>query len=277
MSEPDSPEYVELKPSKGWRVLNFRELYRYRELLWVLAARDIKIRYKQSILGAAWAVIQPVTTMLIFSLIFGKLARMPSDGFPYPIYLYSALLPWTFFSASLGASSGSVIGSSHLVSKVYFPRIIIPLAAVGAPAVDMLISSAVLLGLMAFYGVAPGWTLLLAPLAFLALLTVSLGIGILLSALTVAYRDFKYIVGFMLQIWMFATPIIYPVSLIPAKWQSLVYLNPLTGLIEIFRFSFLGSSIHPTHVAASLTVGVAILLIGAAYFEKVERSFADII
>lgn len=273
----DTPERVEIKPSRGWRVVNLRELYRYRELLWVLAARDVKIRYKQTLLGAAWAILQPVMTMLVFSIIFGRLAHIPSEGYPYPIYVYSALLPWTFFATALSASSNSIVSSSNLVSKVYFPRLIIPLASIGAAAIDMLVSSVVLLALMAYYGVALTWNLLLAPFAFLGLLITCLGVGVLLAALTVAYRDFKYIIPFTLQIWMFLTPIVYPVSLVPYHWQGLLYLNPLTGIVEVFRMVFLGASLNVNHLAMSVLTGLVVLIAGTAYFEKVERSFADII
>lgn len=266
-----------IEPARGWRMLDWRELWAYRELLWVLTARDVKVRYKQTVLGAGWAILRPFITMLIFSVVFGYLARMPSDGYPYPVFVYAALLPWTFFAAAIGTSGGSLVGSSHLVSKVYFPRLIIPLSSVGAGLVDLLISTGILLLMMLYYGVGWSWNLLAAPVLLLFVIFTALGVGTLLSALTVAYRDFTHLTPFMVQIWMYITPVIFPVSLVPERWQWLLYLNPMTGLVEGFRSAFLGKPFDLAGLGISFAIAVALFLIGVAYFEKVERRFADII
>ena len=266
-----------IEPARGWRMLDWRELWAYRELLWVLTLRDIKVRYKQTVLGAGWAILRPFITMVIFSVVFGQLAKMPSDGYPYPVFVYAALLPWTFFAAAIGTSGGSLVGSSHLVSKVYFPRLIIPLSSVGAGLVDLLISTGILLLMMLYYGVGWSWNLLAAPLLLLFVVFTALGVGTLLSALTVAYRDFTHLTPFMIQIWMYITPVIFPVSLVPERWQWLLYINPMTGLIEGFRSAFLGKPFDMAGLGISFTIAVAVFLIGVAYFEKVERRFADII
>jgi lipopolysaccharide transport system permease protein len=266
-----------IEPAKGWRMLDWRELWAYRELLWVLTARDIKVRYKQTVLGAGWAILRPFITMVIFSVVFGQLAKMPSDGYPYPVFVYAALLPWTFFAAAIGTSGGSLVGSSHLVSKVYFPRLIIPLSSIGAGFVDLLISTGILLLMMLYYGVGWSWNLLAAPLLLLFVIFTALGVGTLLSALTVAYRDFTHLTPFMIQIWMYITPVIFPVSLVPERWQWLLYLNPMTGLVEGFRSAFLGKPFDLTGLGISFAIAIAVFLIGVAYFEKVERRFADII
>lgn len=264
-------------PTQGWRMLNWRELWFYRELLWVLTMRDIRVRYKQTVLGASWAVIRPVITMVIFSVVFGNFAKMPSDGNPYPIFVYAALLPWTYFSSVLAASGQSLVGSSHLVSKVYFPRLIIPLSAVAAGLLDLFISSAVLVALMIWYGSTWSWNILLSPILFFAAAFTALGIGTLLSALTVAYRDFNHVTPFLIQIWMYVSPVIYPVNIVPEKWRLLMYLNPVTGLIEGFRCAFLGSQFDMIGSAISISVAIVLFVLGLAYFEKVERRFADII
>jgi lipopolysaccharide transport system permease protein len=266
-----------IEPVKGWRMLDWRELWAYRELLWVLTARDIKVRYKQTVLGAGWAILRPFVTMVIFSVVFGQLAKMPSDGFPYPVFVYAALLPWTFFAAAIGTSGGSLVGSSHLVSKVYFPRLIIPLSSVGAGLVDLLISTGILLLMLLWYGVGWSWNLLAAPLLLMAVIFIALGVGTLLSALTVAYRDFTHLTPFMVQVWMYITPVIFPVSLVPERWQWLLYLNPMTGLVEGFRSAFLGKPFDLTGLGISFAIAIAIFIAGVAYFEKVERRFADII
>jgi lipopolysaccharide transport system permease protein len=273
----DHQHVTVIEPPKGWHMLDWRELWAYRELLWVLTARDIRVRYKQTVLGAAWAIIRPVVTMVIFSVVFGQLARMPSDGYPYPVFVYAGLLPWTFFAAAVAMSGQSLVGSAHLVSKVYFPRLIIPLASAGAGLVDLLISTGILLLIMLWYGVGWSWNLLAAPILLLAVVFTALGVGTLLSALTVAYRDFTHITPFLVQVWMFATPVIFPVSLVPDRWQWLLYLNPMTGLVEGFRATFLGKPFDLSGLGISLAVAVGIFVLAVAYFEKVERRFADII
>jgi lipopolysaccharide transport system permease protein len=273
----DHQHVTVIEPPKGWHMLDWRELWAYRELLWVLTARDVKVRYKQTVLGAAWAVIRPFTTMVIFSVVFGQLAKMPSDGYPYPVFVYAALLPWTFFANAITASAQSVVGSSQLVSKVYFPRLIIPLASAGSGLVDLLISTAILLCLMLWYGVGWSWNLLAAPVLLVAVFFAALGVGTLLSALTVAYRDFSHITPFLVQIWLYVTPVIFPVSLVPRQWQWLLYLNPMAGLVEGFRAVFLDKPLDLWGLAVSFAVAIGLFALGVAYFEKVERRFADII
>ncbi len=266
-----------IERTKGWRNLDLKELWAYRELLWVLTLRDIKVRYKQTVLGIVWALIQPVMLMVVFSIFFGKLGKIPSDGFPYPIFVYAALLPWTFFANAMSSSASSVVGSANLANKVYFPRLIIPLASIGAGLIDFAIATLVLLLLMIFYGVGWSVNLLAAPVLMVAVLFTALGIGTFLSALNVAYRDFRYVIPYLTQFWMFATPVIYPASLVPEKWQWLLYLNPMAGLIEGFRSAFLDRPFDFEALGISFTVAVIVFLAGVAYFEKVERKFADII
>jgi lipopolysaccharide transport system permease protein len=273
----DQRHVTVIEPATGWRMLDWRELWAYRELFWVLTTRDIKVRYKQTLLGAAWAVIRPLTAMVIFSLVFGRLANMPSEGYPYPLFVFAGLLPWTFFAAAVSASSQSLIGSGQLVTKVYFPRLIIPLSAMGSGVVDLLISTLILLLMMLWYGVGWSSNLLAAPLLIAAVVFTALGIGTLLSALTVAYRDFSHLTPFLVQVWMYVTPIIFPVSIVPERWQWLLYLNPLTGVVEGFRAAFLDRPFNLTGLLVSILIGVVMLVAGVAYFEKVERRFADII
>jgi len=266
-----------MRPPTGWRLLDFKELWVYRELLYVLTMRDIKVRYKQTVLGFAWAIIQPAMMMVVFSIFFGRLAQMPSDGYPYPIFVYAALLPWTFFANAITSSANSLVGSSHLVSKVYFPRLIIPLSSIGSGLVDFAVATAILLMLMLYYGVGWSLNLLMAPVLIAGLILTALGIGTFLAALNVAYRDFRYVVPFMVQIWMFATPVAYPASLVPARWQWILYLNPMAGVIEGFRSTFLGRPFDTIELLVSFAVAVILFVIGILYFEKVERQFADII
>ena len=266
-----------IKPARGWQVPDLRELWAYRELLIVLTMRDIKVRYKQTVLGVAWAILQPFTTMVVFTIFFGHLAKMPSDGYPYPVFVYSALLPWTFFANAITNSSNSLVGSAHLISKVYFPRLIIPLSSVGAGLVDFVTASSILLAMMLFYGVGWSLNLLMAPVLLAEVIFIAVGVGICLSALTVTYRDFRYVVPFMIQVWMFVTPIIYPSSLIPTQWRWLVYLNPMSGLIENFRAVFLGRAFDYIGLGISTGVAISLFIAGIAYFERVERRFADII
>ena len=266
-----------IEPVRGWRPLDLRELWAYRELLLVLTIRDIKLRYKQTMLGVAWAILQPFMTMVVFTVFFGHLANMPSDGFPYPVFVYSALVPWTFFANAITSSSNSLVGSAHLVSKVYFPRLVIPLSAIGVGIVDFGIAASILLAMMLFYGVGWSLNLLMAPVLLLAIMFTALGVGTCLSALTVSYRDFRYVVSFMVQFWMFVTPVVYPVSLVPTQWRWLLYLNPMSGLIEGFRAVFLGKAFDFFGLAVSAGVAIILFFIGVVYFERVEDRFADII
>lgn len=266
-----------IEPPRGWRPIGFAALWRYRELIWVLVERDIKVRYKQTVLGFAWAIIQPLMLMLVFSIFFGHLAKMPTDGLPYPIFVYAGLLPWTFFANAITSSAGSLVTSSNLVSKVYFPRLIIPIASAGSGLADFAVATVVLLVMMLWYGIGWGPNLLLAPLLVAGTAFIALGVGIALAALTVTYRDFRYVVAFLVQFWMFATPVVYPASLVPPEWRWLLFLNPMAGFIEGFRAAFLGLPFDWPAMAISLAVAIALFLVGAAYFEKVERRFADII
>lgn len=266
-----------IEPTTGWRMLDIREIWVYRELFYVLTMRDIKIRYKQTVLGVAWAIIQPVTMMIVFSVIFGNMAKIPSQSFPYPIFVYAGLLPWLFFANSVTTSSLSLVGSAHLVSKVYFPRLIIPLSSVGVGLVDLVISSVVLLLMMLYYGVAWTANMLAIPLLLAGVIFTALGVGTLLSAVTVAYRDFRYVVPFLVHVWMFASPVIYPSKLVSENWQWLLLSNPMTGFIDGFRSAFLGNPFDFGAIAISLAVAMVIFIWGIAYFEKVERHFADII
>jgi lipopolysaccharide transport system permease protein len=266
-----------MRPPTGWRLLDFKELWAYRELLYVLTIRDVKVRYKQTVLGFAWAIIQPVMMMVVFSIFFGRLARIPSEGYPFPIFVYAALLPWTFFANSIVSCANSLVGSSNLISKVYFPRLIVPLSSIGSGLVDFAVAAGILLVLMVYYGV--GWTLnlLMAPVLMAGLLLSALGVGTFLAALNVAYRDFRYVVPFLVQFWMFATPVAYPASLVPAQWKWVLYLNPMAGVIEGFRSAFLGRAFDFSGLLVSLAIAILLLAAGTAYFEKIERQFADII
>lgn len=240
--------------------------------------RDVKVRYKQSLLGVTWAIIQPLFTMIIFFLLFNKLAKMPSDGIPYPIFSYSALVAWTFFSGAVTYASNSLVGNSNLLTKVYFPRTTIPCAAVLSGVLDFAIASVALVGVMGIYQIVPSWGLLLWPLLMVPLVLLALGVSMFLSALNVKYRDTKYVVPFMIQLWMFVTPIIYPIGIVPERYQILMALNPLTGIIEALRSSVLPDRHIDWHLfAISLAITALIFAIGVAYFRKVERSFADLI
>lgn len=256
--------------------LNLKELWQYRELLYFLVWRDVKVRYKQTAIGASWAILQPLLTMMIFTLIFSYLAKIPSDGVPYPIFAYAALLPWTYFSQAIGRCASSVIVNAGLITKVYFPRLIVPLAAVISPLVDFCLSLLILVGMMVWYGIVPTWGLLVVPaFLFLALLT-ALGVGLWLSALNVRYRDVGHTVPFLVQIWMFASPVVYPVSLVPEKWQLLYSVNPMVGVIEGFRWSVLGNA--PPNwgvIAMSAFVVLALLVCGTLFFKRMEKTFAD--
>lgn len=269
---------LNIEPSNSWVSLKLGELWQYRELLYFLIWRDIKVRYKQTALGAAWAIIQPLFSMLIFSLFFGRLAKMPSDGIPYPLFSLAALVPWTFFANGLNQSSNSLVASANLLKKVYFPRLVIPIATVLAGVVDFALSFVVLLGLMAFYGIAPTINLLWMPLFLLLALVTSLAVGLWMSALNVKYRDVRYIVPFVIQVWMFSTPIVYPSSLLPASWRTIYGLNPMVGVVEGFRWALLGTNTVPGFmIAVSATAALLILIGGAFYFRHMEKSFADIV
>jgi lipopolysaccharide transport system permease protein len=270
--------FTVIRPTTGWRALDLRELWAYRELVYFLVWRDIKVRYKQTALGASWAVIQPFFTMVIFSLFFGRLARIPSDGLPYPVFSFAALVPWTFFSTGLTMSANSLVASQELLKKVYFPRLAIPLAPVLAGLVDFGIAFVVLLGMMWFYGIVPGLAVVaVIPLILLTLVT-ALGVGLWLSALNVQYRDVRYAVPFLVQVWLFATPIAYPSSLLKEPWRTLYAINPMVGVVEGFRWALLGADTAPgPMIAVSALASLVILAGGALYFRRMERTFADIV
>jgi lipopolysaccharide transport system permease protein len=268
---------IERKP--GWRFIDFPELWRYRELLYFLVWRDVVVRYKQTVLGVAWAVLQPLATMIVFSMFFGRLAEMPTGGVPYPLFVLCGLLPWFFFANSLTAASSSVIGNQSLVTKVYFPRLLIPTGAVAAHLVDLAVAFVLLLGMVAYYGVWFTWGLLLIPLITVGLFVAALGVGTLLAALTVAYRDFRYVVGFLVQLWMFATPTVYMDAdvIMGPIGKTWLPLNPAYGLIANFRAAALGHEIDLYSLTLSSAVAVLMLVVGCLYFRRVERAFADII
>jgi lipopolysaccharide transport system permease protein len=265
-------------PASRWTTLGLRELWEYRELLLFLTWRDIKVRYKQTALGAAWAIIQPLFMMLIFSLFFGKLARVPSDGIPYPIFTFCALLPWQLFAHALTESSNSLVANERLITKVYFPRLVVPIAAVLGGLVDFAVAFVILLVMMAYYGIVPGWNIVALPgLIVLAVLT-ALAVGLWLSALNVKYRDVRYTIGFLVQVWLFASPVAYPSSIVPEAWRPFYGLNPMAGVVEGFRWALLGKAEAPGAMLAVSVVAVIIILLGGLfYFRRMEQEFADIV
>jgi lipopolysaccharide transport system permease protein len=273
-----TPTLTLIQPTRGWVSLNLGELWRYRELLFFLVWRDVKVRYKQTALGASWAVLQPFVTMVVFTLFFGRLAQMPSDGLPYPLFSFAALVPWTFFAHALTQSSESLVASQQLLKKVYFPRLAVPIASVLSGLVDFFIAFLVLLVMMLLFGVAPTPKILLAaPLLLLAMVT-ALGVGLWLCALNVQYRDVRYVVPFLAQLWLFATPIVYPSSLLDEPWRTVYGINPMAGVIEGFRWALLGTDTAPgPMLLVSSLVAVGILASGALYFRRMERTFADVV
>jgi lipopolysaccharide transport system permease protein len=273
----NAPEIL-IEPSRGWQALGLKELWEFRELFYFLAWRDIKVRYKQTALGASWAILQPLLSMLIFTLIFGILAKIPSDGLPYPLFAYSALLPWQLFVYALTQSSNSLIENARLISKVYFPRLVVPLASVVAGVVDFFIAFSILILLMFYYGVVPTWGVLALPFFLILALGAAMSVGLWMSALNVKYRDVRYTVPFLAQAWMFATPIVYPSSMIPEAWRWLYGLNPMAGVVEGFRWALLGTEIlHLPLILVSATVVVIGLVGGLYYFKRMEKMFADLV
>jgi lipopolysaccharide transport system permease protein len=271
------PEFI-IEPSSGWVGLKLRELFAYRELLYFFTWREIKVRYKQTAIGAAWAIIQPLFTMLIFLLFFGRLAKVPSDGAPYSLFTLAALTPWMFFANGLTQSSNSLVSNANLIGKVYFPRLTIPISAVLSGVVDFALSLALLLTLMAWQGYWPTLRILWLPLFLLLALVACLGVGLWLSALNVEYRDIRYTVPFLVQLWMFATPVAYPSSLLPEPWRTMYGINPMAGVVEGFRWALLGSGGAPgPMIAVSSVASVLILVSGAFYFRRMEKNFADVV
>lgn len=269
---------VVVEPHKGLFHLDLGAVWQYRELLYFLIWRDVKVRYKQTLIGAAWAILQPVMTMVIFTVIFGKLAKMPADGFPYPIFAYTALLPWTYFAQAIGRSGESLVRSANLIRKVYFPRLIVPISAALAPLVDFSIAFTVLLGMMVWFGATPTWGIMALPLFLLLAFMTALSVSLFLSALHVKYRDVGHTIPFLVQLWMYASPVAYSVSLVPENWRLVYSLNPLVGVIEGFRWALLGKESPDFGImAVSTAMIVALLFGGIVYFKRMERTFADVV
>ena len=268
---------VIIRPSSGWIPINFRDLWHYRELLYFLTWREIKVRYKQTALGFAWAIIQPFCMMIVFTLFFGTLAKIPSEGIPYPLFNYAALLPWTLFAEGLNRSSNSMVQNANLVRKVYFPRLVMPLSGILSPLVDFAIAFTILIGMMIFYGYPPTLKILCLPaFILLALLTAS-GVGLWLSAINVKYRDVRYVIPFLIQLWLFASPVVYSSTLLPAQFRTLYGINPMAGVIEGFRWSLLGTDPPGALIAVSIVIVIVIWISGAFYFRHSEKTFADVI
>ena len=275
---PNNLPRTRREPVKGWAGPKLRELWEYRELLYFFVWRDIKVRYKQTVLGAAWAIIQPFFTMVIFSLFFGRLAKVPSDGLPYPIFSYAALVPWSFFATALTTASGSLVASANMVKKIYFPRLTLPISTVLGGVVDFVLAFVVLMGMMFFYGLTPTINIIWLPVFLLLALITSLGISLWLSAMNVQFRDVHYTIPFITQAWLFLTPIAYPSSLLPEPWRTLYGLNPMAGVVEGFRWALLGTDTAPGSMTiVSAVVAVALLVAGAFYFRRMEQSFADVL
>ena len=266
-----------IQPSRGLFSLKLGDLWRYRELLYFLTWRDVKVRYKQAVLGFLWAFIQPFLKMVVFSVVFGGLAKIDSEGFPYPIFLYAGLLPWQFFADAVNRSGQSIVGSAGLITKVYFPRLIMPVASVGAALVDFGISFGILIVMMFYFHITPGISILMImPLVLVTILS-ALGVGIFVSALNTEYRDFRYALPFLVQIWMYVTPVIYPVSIIPERWRWILALNPMAGIVDAYRSAILGKPFDWPHLGLSLGVAAVMFLIGIAFFRKTEGYFADVV
>lgn len=272
-------DIILIEPVRGWVNLNLRELWAYRELMVFFIWRDIMVRYKQTLLGAAWAILQPVFTMIVFSIFFGQLAKIPSDGIPYPIFSYTALLPWTFFSSGLSNAARSVVRDANLVKKVYFPRLIVPISGVVGGLPDFLLAFIVLIGMMVYYNLFPTATSILwLPVFLLLALLTSLGVGLWLAAMNAQYRDVGYIVPFLVQFWMYITPVVYPASLLDQPWRTIYGLNPMVGVVEGFRWALLGKGSPPgLMIAVSAVMALLILISGAFYFRRMERTFADVV
>lgn len=266
-----------LAPSRGWRLPDGGEIWRYRELLYFLVWREIKVRYKQTILGAGWAIVQPLMAMVVFTIFFGRLARMPSDGIPYPVFSLAALVPWTYFAAAVTSGSSSMTGYQHIISKVYFPRLLVPLAAVVSPLIDFAVAFVILIALMAWYHVAPGASIVWLPVLMLLCCATAAAVSVWLAALNVRYRDIRYVVPFAMQLWLFATPVVYPASLVPERWRVLYGLNPMAGVIGGFRWALVGGPSPGLMTVVSAVAVVVVLIAGAIYFRTSEGTFADVI
>jgi lipopolysaccharide transport system permease protein len=265
-------------PSRGWIGLKLRDLWMHRELMFFFTWRDLKVRYKQTALGAAWAIIQPASTMIVFSLFFGRLAKVPSDGVPYPVFSYAALVPWMFFAQAMNTASNSLLENSNLLKKVYFPRLAIPVSAILSGLVDFSVAFSTLLLLMAYYGITPTANIIYVPLFLLLAIATALGVGLWISALNVQYRDFRYVMPFLTQFWMFATPVAYSTTLLSEPWRSIFGLNPMAGVVTGFRWALLGAGREPGGAILISSVAAALILIGGAYyFRRMEKTFADLV
>ena len=271
------PPHLHISPPKKWIPIDLHELWNYRELLYSFTWRDVKIRYKQTALGFLWAVIQPLCMMLIFTVFFGRLAKIPSDGIPYPLFVLAALLPWTLFAEGLTRSTNSMISNAGIMTKVYFPRLIMPVSGILSPLVDFAMSFSILIVMMAWYGFIPTTNIVFLPLFILLALATSLGIGLWLSALNVQYRDFQYTIPFMIQLWLFASPVVYPASLVPGSVRFLYGLNPMAGVIEGFRWALLGTEMPGAMILVSVGMVAVLLVSGAFYFRKMEQYYADVV
>ena len=276
ISDARREKWTIIEPSKGWLThIGFREFWEHRDLLYFLAWRDIKVRYKQTVLGVSWAVIQPILTMVIFSVLFGRMAKIPSDGVPYPIFSFAALLPWTYFAQALNQSANSLVGSAHIVTKVYFPRLVVPTAAVIPGLVDFVIAFLVLAGLMVYYSVVPTLGIFLLPAFLLLAFITTLGFGYWFAALNIRYRDVRHAMPFFIQLWLFVTPVVYPSSMFPEPWRTFTGLNPMVGVVEGFRWALLGTDPPRLMILGSVLVSVFLLISGALYFRNIEQELAD--
>ena len=267
--------HVHIEPSQKKHSFNLKELWHFRELLYFFAWRDVKVRYKQTVLGASWAILQPFLSMVVFSLIFGKLAKIDSDGLPYPIFNYAALLPWRYFSSALSNAANCLVGNSQMITKIYFPRLILPISAVVSGVVDFFFAFLVLIGMMIFYAVKPTIYVLLLPLFLIVALITALGVGLWFSALNVRYRDVRYIIPFVIDLWFFASPVVYSSSLLDEPWRTLYGLNPMVGVVDGFRWALLGTNPPGSLIWLSIFVAIAIFISGMFYFRKMEMTFAD--
>jgi len=268
---------IVIRPPRRWVPVDFNELWEYRELLYFFTWRDVKLRYKQTGLGIAWAIIQPLFLMVVFSLFFGGLAKIPSDGIPYPLFSLAALLPWTLFAEGMTRSTISMVSNAGIMTKVYFPRLIMPVASIMSPLVDFCVAFGILILMMAYYGFVPTINIIFLPLLVIFAMMTSLAVGLWLSALNVKYRDFQYTVPFLIQIWLFASPVVYPASMVPEQFRFLYALNPMSGVIEGFRWALLGTNPPSTMIFISLVVVIVLLVSGVFYFRRMEQYFADIV
>jgi len=274
--EPDLPEVV-IRPRSGWIAIDWKELIHFRELLYFLAWRDVKVRYKQTVLGVAWAVLQPLITMAIFTIIFGRFAGLPSGDLPYPVFVFAGLIPWTFFSTSIGFAGTSLIGQQHLLTKIYFPRLFVPTAVVCAYLVDLAITLVLYACILAAHRIVPSWQVMFLPLLICLTLVLTLGLGYTLAALTVLYRDIRYLIPFGLQVLLYLSPVIYPVDMLPGRYRWILSLNPMCGIIEGYRWSILGTPFNPASMVLAVATSLGLFVFGLFFFRRIERRFADIV